>query len=146
MVFAPACALLLAVVYLSGAGPRDASGCRRDIVEVSLQRQQRLTSAKAISCVYREGRSRANRVLVLYCLWSEGSAQAAFSVSRRMGNAVKRNGIRRRLKEAYRKYADRMKPGAKLLVIARARAATSTYEELEAALVDLLSRSGVLVR
>ena len=113
---------------------------------MSLQRQQRLTSAKAISRVYREGHSRANRVLVLYCHWGEGSAQAAFSVSRRVGNAVKRNFVRRRLKEAYRKHAAMITPGAKVLIIARARAAASTYGETEAALVDLLSRSGVLVR
>ena len=65
-----------------------------------------------------------------------------FSVSKRVGNAVQRNGVRRRLREIARNA--RVKDGQDLVVIARARAVSANYIKLDTSLKALLARAGAL--
>lgn len=67
-----------------------------------------------------------------------------FAVSRRVGKAVVRNRVKRRLRAAV---AELHPPGGfDVIVTARAPAAGATYHELKAALAQLLRRAGVLER
>jgi ribonuclease P protein component len=62
--------------------------------------------------------------------------RVAYAVGRRVGSAVVRNRVRRRLRAATREHADALVPGCAYLVVAAAPAATSTYAELSGSLQD----------
>ncbi len=65
-----------------------------------------------------------------------------FSVSRRVGNAVVRNRVRRRLREIMR--AASLKPGWDIVLLARPAAATIDYATLRKSVVRLLSQAQLL--
>jgi len=82
-------------------------------------------------------------LLVLYAAPNDlGRTRIGITVSSRVGNAVVRNKVRRRLREALRARFSRLAPGTDLLVIARPSAARAKWEELNAALDGVLRKSG----
>jgi ribonuclease P protein component len=89
----------------------------------------RLSRSEDFSRVYRAGRSVANKYLVLYCFERAGSdssdmketgPRVGFSVSKRLGNAVDRNRVKRVLREVYRARVEALKGNVDLVLIARA--------------------------
>jgi ribonuclease P protein component len=68
-----------------------------------------------------------------------------FSTGRRLGGAVTRNRVRRRLREAVRALGPQISPGWDVLIVARPASATATYSALSEALERVL-RSGQLLR
>jgi ribonuclease P protein component len=85
-------------------------------------RRRRLSRSADFERVYRQGRSRANRHLVLYAFPREESApepRLGLSVSRRVGGAVERARIKRVLREAFWREARRLPAGADYVVVAR---------------------------
>lgn len=69
-----------------------------------------------------------------------GPPRVAVAVSRRVGSAVERNRVRRRLKELFRKHLGRLPPGTDLVVSARAEAGRVEFGELEAQFNRALGR------
>ena len=68
-----------------------------------------------------------------------------FSTGRRLGGAVTRNRVRRRLREAIRALAPRISPGWDVLIVARPPSATATYASLAEGVEHVL-RGGQLLR
>ncbi|TPW30152.1 ribonuclease P protein component [Martelella alba] len=65
----------------------------------------------------------------------DGEARVGFTVTKRQGNAVERNRMRRRLKEAVRLDAGfAMRPGCDYVVVARRDSLNAPFEKLSAAL------------
>jgi len=108
-----------------------------------VKREQRLRTPAEFAHV-RELASRGwpHRLLVLYVAPNDlERARVGITVSGRVGKAVARNRIRRRLREALRARLPRLKPGRDVLVIARPPSAKATWPELTQALDVLLSRA-----
>ena len=88
--------------------------------------------------VYSNGRSFANRYLVMYILENGSSGnRLGISVSKKVGNSVVRHRIKRLIKESYRLNEDSFLSGYDIVVIARVTANKISYFEMESALLHL---------
>jgi ribonuclease P protein component len=84
-------------------------------------------------------RFRGNHLLVMVA-WQAFGPRIGYTVSRRVGNAVVRNLVRRRLKEVVRTAASELPVSADYVIIAFPSAAQRTFAELREELLCLLSR------
>ena len=94
---------------------------------------------------YNRGRSAADSRLALY-LRRNGrkTNRLGFTVSTKLGHAVVRNRVRRRLREIYRLNEDRLTAGWDVVVVARVRAADSDYHQLERSFLKLADKLSLL--
>ncbi|MGV4376140.1 ribonuclease P protein component [Trueperella pyogenes] len=105
----------------------------------------RLRTSADFHSAFRSGSRTANRFVVIHTLSgdSEAGLKVGFTVSKKVGNAVVRNKVRRRLRHIMRTHLHDV--DAQVIVIrALPAAAGATYSELERAIVCLLQRAGVL--
>ncbi len=108
-----------------------------------MQSDQRLTRPQDFATVRREGKSWSNRLLVLVARGNSGDvSRFGFSVGRRVGKAVVRNKVKRRLREAAR--LNRVQAGWDLIIIARKDASSADFHGLTGSMTNLLGRAGVL--
>ena len=88
--------------------------------------------------VYRNGKSYANRFLVVYILENHTEKnRLGISVSKKVGNSVIRHHLTRLIRESYRLHEDVFNSGLDIVVIARATARNASYHEVESALMHL---------
>ena len=97
-----------------------------------------LKKNKDFSKVYNNGRSFANRYLVMYVLENHTpNNRLGISVSKKVGNSVIRHHITRLIRESYRLQEDMFNSGLDIVVIARSNAKNASYHEIASALVHL---------
>jgi len=95
--------------------------------------------------LYAKGKSEVSPYLALYWRKNGGKEnRLGITVGGKLGKAVKRNLVRRRLREIYRTNEERFMPGHDLVVVARVRAVHSSYRELEHSLLGLAKRAKLL--
>ena len=82
--------------------------------------------------IYRNGKSYANRLLVMYVMRNgEESNQLGISVSKKVGNSVVRHHIARLMREIFRLNNEKIETGLNIIVVARTAAAASDHKHLE---------------
>ena len=109
-----------------------------------LRKQYRLTSSTQIRELQRRGQSWHNRWLVLIKRANDRQeSRFAFSVSRRLGNAVVRNRTRRVTRECIRRRLTSIATGWDVLLIARGPAKGASFKQIDQAIADLVQRSGL---
>jgi ribonuclease P protein component len=104
-----------------------------------MQRSLRLTGKKQFTRIRGQGDSASNRFLVIrFSPNGLDHSRFGFMVSRRIGNAVVRNKVKRRLREAVR--LTPVKAGWDAVFIARRGTERAGYHELKQAADNLLRR------
>ena len=87
----------------------------------------------------------ANSYMVLYARKNRTSAnRVGVTVGKKLGHAVIRNRVRRRLREIYRLNEDRFIPGWDIVVVARTRAIKADFRTLTDAYLSLAAKAGIL--
>jgi ribonuclease P protein component len=111
---------------------------------VVLRGERYLRKNSQFGLVYDKGKSFAGKEIVLKAL-SNGSnlSRFGFVVSRRLGKAVVRNRIKRRLREITRQ--TQVKSGWDIILIARAPAVPIDYKNLEKSIRKLLLKADLIV-
>lgn len=91
--------------------------------------------------LYNKGKSAASPCAVVYCR-RNGKAEnrLGVTVSTKIGGAVQRNRIRRRLKEIYRLNEDKLSAGYDVVIVARMRSRYIGYRELESSVLTLFRK------
>ena len=91
--------------------------------------------------VYKKGKSGASSLLAVYARPNRsGKNRLGLTVGAKLGNAVTRNRVRRRLREIYRLSQPELKRGYDIVIVARGRAVNAAYRELERAYRTLCDR------
>ncbi len=104
-----------------------------------------LKKNKEFAFVYSHGKSVAAQSLVLmYFRNKYGGIRSGFSVSKKVGGAVLRNKVRRRLKESLRAYIADMNGNASIIFVARPQIAEEPYARIRAQMGFLLKKAGFL--
>ena len=89
----------------------------------------------------------ANGYLVLYAKSNRSATnRVGITVGKKLGHAVVRNRIRRRLREIYRLNEERFAPGWDIVVVARSRCIHADFRKLTEAYLSLAQKAGVLKR
>ncbi|MCL0044152.1 ribonuclease P protein component [Dehalococcoidia bacterium] len=105
-----------------------------------MSRNHRLRKAAEFQACLNEGRSWANYLVVLRARPNEmETSRIGFGVGRRVGNAVVRNHVKRRLREIIRQTP--IEEGWDMVFIARKPAAHTTFHQFTNAVQDLFKRS-----
>ena len=107
-----------------------------------MERQYRLQKNRAFQYVYRRGHSVACRDLVMLAARGR-ELKVGFSVSKKVGNAVTRNRVKRRLRECFRPCLGDVKPGL-YIIVARPSAAEATFQSLKRDVRYLLKKQNAL--
>ena len=86
----------------------------------------------------------ANGYLVLYARENHlGINRVGITVSKKLGKAVVRNRVRRRLREVYRLNEQAFLPGYDIVVVARSKCVDAEFEKLTAAYLHLVKKAGI---
>lgn len=111
-----------------------------------MKRRYRLRSNRQFQDVRRKGKSTGNHLLVLCYLPNNlDHSRFGISVSKRIGNAVIRNLVKRRLREALRIRIDTIQPGWDLVFIARNPIRHADYHQIDDACARLIRRAQLFV-
>ncbi|SFG76152.1 ribonuclease P protein component [Lachnospiraceae bacterium C7] len=95
--------------------------------------------------VYRQGKSYANKYLVMYVLKNDtNNNRIGISVSKKVGNSVIRHHLTRLIREAYRLHEGMFNSGLDIVVVARVNAKSISYAQVESALLHLGRLQGII--
>lgn len=95
--------------------------------------------------LYKSGKSVVSPYFAVYCRPNRRPMnRLGVTVGVKLGNAVKRNRVRRRIREIYRTNENRLLPGYDIVVVARTRAVFSRYGQMERSLLSLMEKLNLL--
>lgn len=97
--------------------------------------------------VYRQKNSIANKLFILYIKKNDlDYSRAGFTVSKKIGKAVVRNKVKRRMREVYRLKEKNIVKGYDLVLVARERCSEATYKEIESGILHILRKKNLILR
>lgn len=111
-----------------------------------MRREYSLKRNKEFRYVYRRGKTVSDKAMVLvYVTTKTPHLRVGFSVSKKLGNSVQRNKIKRRMKEAFFSVFENVSQNCLLVFTPRETARDLTYQELLFSIRKLLKKAGLLV-
>ncbi len=94
--------------------------------------------------LYYKGASAGNRYLVVYCRRNGSKvSRLGLTVSTKLGKAVVRNRMRRRLREVYRLHEQKLLPGFDIVIVARSAAVEADFAKLQSAFRHAAEKVGL---
>jgi ribonuclease P protein component len=106
-----------------------------------LRRVERLRRPSEYQRVFQHGKKLVAPLFVLYILpGSEPYSRLGMAVSKRVGNAVIRNHVKRLMRELFRRHKTQLQPACDVVFVARRRAVKASLEEYTRQFLTLLHR------
>ena len=94
--------------------------------------------------LYNKGKSAVSPYFAVYCRKTgRPVSRLGITTGVKLGNAVRRNRARRRIRELYRTHEGELLPGCDIVIVARARVIYGRYSELERSFVQLMKKLGL---
>lgn len=111
-----------------------------------MRKSFRVKKEKEFQKVFHQGSSKANRQFVVYVLPKKGQEhfRVGLSVGKKIGNAVTRNAIKRKIRQALLEIKSQIKPEIDFIIIARQPTANLTTEEIKKNLIHVLKLTHVI--
>ena len=95
--------------------------------------------------LYNKGKSAVSPYFAVYCRQTRRPySRLGITTGVKLGKAVNRNFVRRRIRELYRTNEDKLLPGFDIVVVARTRAIYGRYADLERSFLQLMKKLGIL--
>ncbi|PLR67691.1 MULTISPECIES: ribonuclease P protein component [Bacillaceae] len=110
-----------------------------------MKKKNRIKKNEDFQKVFKHGKSMANRQFVIYMLDQpeEKEFRLGLSVSKKIGNAVTRNRIKRLIRQVFMEEKENLKTGIDYIVIARNPASEMNYHEVQSSLMHLFRKTKV---
>lgn len=93
---------------------------------------------------YTKGKKQTGKYLVLYALNSKHGVRYGVTVSKKIGKAVVRNRVRRKIKECFRYLEPFVKDGTELVFVARGASVDASFNQLFDAMKTALMQGGII--
>ena len=104
-----------------------------------------LTKNHEFRRLYNKGQNAASKHIAVYCKRNGTTAnRLGVTVSTKLGGAVERNKIRRRLKEIYRLNEPEFAVGYDVVIVARQASRQAEFSELKASVLHIFRKLGIL--
>ena len=126
----------------------DQGGLRLEWRDYPVKKAYRMKKNEEFQLVFKKGKSFANRQFVLYYLKKEQQDhfRIGLSVSKKVGNAVVRNQIKRYIRQSFLELEERIPDSYDLIIIAREPAKDMDFHQVKKSLIHVLSKSGLYVK
>lgn len=110
-----------------------------------MNKENRLRKNMEFKKVYKTGKNYWNRNLILYIRKNgKENTRIGVSITKKIGNAVVRNKLKRRIKSVNQDYITSIKLGYDLVIIPKKNAVGLTFKDLESAVKHIYQISGLL--
>lgn len=107
-----------------------------------LSQDQRVRTKTHFNEIFTHGKKAGNRYIGLWAAKSKENASIGFITSKKIGNAVLRNKVKRQLREIYRDYQDHLN-NIEFIWVARPPIATASYDDIKKSIQILLKKQGL---
>ena len=95
--------------------------------------------------LYNKGKNAVSPYFAIYCRKTNRDySRLGITTGVKLGKAVKRNFVRRRIRELYRTNEEKFLPGYDIVVVARTRAIVGRYADLERSFLQQMKKLGIL--
>ena len=110
-----------------------------------LSKVNRLKKRYQFNYVYKNGTHFSSSALVLYVTSSRTKdIKVGFAVTKKIGKAVVRNAVRRRLREIVQKHLPKLKQNYNIILVAKDNVSVFSFEELEKQFFNLITKAELL--
>lgn len=129
-----------AVRYYRGGGGVDVNGSQSQTRSNRFPRQLRLREDRLIRRTVYRGRKKESAFFVCYCLrLPEGPSRVCLRIGKRVGNAVARNRLKRRLREFLRTHKELWPENSAIVIKARPGSPELSFQQIGAEITALFS-------
>ena len=110
-----------------------------------LSKQYRLKKKYQFNYVYRVGKTVSSKSIVLYYSPSRNkNVKVGISVSKKIGHAITRNLVKRRIREAVYPYLDKINPNFNMVIVAKTRITEIKFDQIKTELEYLLKKATLI--